>query len=137
MISICRRVASSAGLNGSMVSIVKFSQDLPTNPYGRYHHLRDVARKPFDTPRPLDSGSVMSGVGSSVVSALTGGRNIFELRMGLYTCVFARLPNSVAVRQRDLTPFVRARTRLPVRCSQYAPRLLAKEELRKRVSTRT
>ena len=30
MISICRRVASSAGLNGSMVSIVKFSQDLPT-----------------------------------------------------------------------------------------------------------
>ena len=30
----------------------------PTNAYGRYHHLRNVARQPIDAPRSLNSCSV-------------------------------------------------------------------------------
>ena len=30
----------------------------PTNTYGRYHHLRNVARQPIDAPRSLNSCSV-------------------------------------------------------------------------------
>ena len=30
----------------------------PTTAYGRYHHLRDVARQPVGTPRTRDSCSV-------------------------------------------------------------------------------
>ena len=32
-----------------------YSRRRPTSAYGRYHHLRDVARQAFDAPRPLDS----------------------------------------------------------------------------------
>ena len=39
--------------------------DRPTNAYGRYHHLRNVARQPIDAPRPLNSCSVTRR-GSSV-----------------------------------------------------------------------
>ena len=37
----------------------------PTNVYGRYHHLQDVARQPFDASRPLDSRSVMCRGGAT------------------------------------------------------------------------
>ena len=36
----------------------QFSLVRPTTAYGRYHHLRDVARQAFDAPRSLDSRSV-------------------------------------------------------------------------------
>ena len=36
----------------------QYSTLRPTTAYGRYHHLRDVARQAFDAPRSLDSRSV-------------------------------------------------------------------------------
>ena len=59
----------------------------PTTAYGRYHHLRDVARQAFDAPRSLDSRSVTCmgrGYGRSAMLALgwTAGGTIFEMWLG-------------------------------------------------------
>ena len=42
-------------------------EEWPTNPYGRYHRLRDVARQPLYAPRPFDSCSVTRRGGGTVV----------------------------------------------------------------------
>ena len=54
--------AQEIPLNGSVVSTVDVS---PTTAYGRYHHLRDVARQPLNAPRPLHSCIVMKWGGGT------------------------------------------------------------------------
>ena len=48
----------SDGVTAESASVLDFVQSGPTNAYGRYHHLRNVARQPIDAPRSLNSCSV-------------------------------------------------------------------------------
>ena len=44
----------------------QFGTCRPTNAYGRYHHLRDVAGQPVNAPGPLDSCIVMWRGGETI-----------------------------------------------------------------------
>ena len=50
------RQRAESGETDSLVAANR--QGGPTNAYGRYHHLRNVARQPIDAPRSLNSCSV-------------------------------------------------------------------------------